>query len=102
MPTTYLHKRRTEALQDLLLKRHQAPTSNARMRQSGVDIPARLQGKVPYSDVLLKAGHEDDLDKELRYRTVLPCVPFGEENKQVHPVPTRDFVARPYDEMTFF
>jgi len=104
MSTTYLHKRQTDALQELLRKRNQAPRSNARMRQTGVHIQPRLEGKVPYSDVTLVNGHEDDLDKELHYRHALPYLPFGEEQRGAGtlPVPERDVLAaRPYEEMTF-
>jgi hypothetical protein len=100
--TTYLHKRQTEALEELLMKRHQVPTSNARMRQTSFDIPARLQDKVPYNDVQLQRDHEDDLDNELRYRHVLPYLPMGPENKRVNPVAERDVLdGISYDALNF-
>lgn len=100
----FLQKRKKDNLSELFAKMDQEPTINARMRTTGYDMPARLHDKIPISDIRLKDNHSDQLDAELRYRHIVPYLPFGEENKRKHPVPKlapRTITGRPFDAMTF-
>jgi hypothetical protein len=100
----FLQKRKKDNLSELFAKMDQEPTINARMRTTGYDMPACLHDKIPISDIRLKDNHSDHLDAELRYRHLVPYLPFGEENKRKHPVPKlapRTITGHPFDAMTF-
>jgi hypothetical protein len=86
---TYLEQRQAENLTELLDQRNVEPTANARMRKTGMDIPARLRGNIPLNDVKATNGHTPDLDMELRYRHIVPYRPFAQnaKDKRVHLVP---------------
>jgi len=101
---TYLDKRRTVELEDLLSHRNEEPFINAVMRETGYEVTARLREMIPVSDVKKKDNHEDSLDQEIFYRHIVPYLPFGDNSKakRTHPVPTTEtVVGRPFVEMTF-
>jgi len=78
---TYLEQRQAENLTELLDQRNVEPTANARMRKTGMDIPARLRGNMPLNDVKANNGHTLDLDMELRCRHIVPHHPFAQNAK---------------------
>ena len=84
---TYHEKRRTADLEQLLEASTAEPETNATMRVSGIDLPARLLGDAPLSDVEAIRGHAPPLIRELRFRHTPACLPLGREGKRVHPVP---------------
>jgi len=57
------------------------------------------------SQVCQKHGHEPDLDTELRFRHIVPYLPFTEDpkGKRVHPVPKakKDVVGCDFKKMGF-
>ena len=62
----------------------------------------RLHEKVPISDICKAHGHEPSLDKELRYRHIIPFLPFGKGGNRKHPVPTlQSDSGSPFNKMTF-
>lgn len=102
-------QRANAALERLLGRRKNNPNMNSRMREDTFEIPARLRNCVPINDVKMVHNHEAALDRELRHRHVVAYLPFGLENKRVHPVPEVQKVGnvyqrckgRPFEAMTF-
>jgi hypothetical protein len=91
------HKRMDRRLQGLIERRNNIP-NNARLRMTGVDIPARLCNKIPFSD-LMKKKHEDDLDQEICHRHLVPYL-LG--RKRAHPVAAPcPATGKSFDDMTF-
>jgi hypothetical protein len=62
---SFRKKRRLEEYDLIMATRSVEPTINARMRQTGYEIPARLIDDIPISDVQKVANHEGNLDQEL-------------------------------------
>ncbi len=94
---TLQHKRMDRRLVGLIERRNGIP-DNARLRMTGVDIPARLCNKIPLSD-LLKKKHENDLDQEIRHRHLVPYL-LG--RKRAHPVASLcPATGKSFENMTF-
>ena len=74
--------------------------STVGLRRTDVDYTRSTLGKVPLGD-LGKKKHEEELDKEILARHLVPFLPFpGKGNKRTHPLPKfTKITGKPFDEM---
>jgi hypothetical protein len=80
-------------LEEFMAALDKEPSSNVRMRATGVGITSRRRGKIPLSDIK-KDNHMDELLHELQYRHIVPYLIFGRKKdggkgsiKRTHPIP---------------
>ena len=85
---TSIKQQSDKYLEPLEANRNKPLTKNVRARKTGVGVPARMIDRVPIGD-LKKEKHENELEKEIGYRHLLPYLAAASNGgKQTHPLRT--------------